>query len=102
LFFALVVFQNGGGQDGQCLLVTEVADKDRPMFHIRRLEQGAVQVGYLFKFLFDRFVAFLVFARQHCKKQIVEVVIGSDLVFVEEGIGLVAFVISDELRFEQF
>ena len=58
-------------------------------------------MGDFFKRLLHVFVPFLVFAGQHLKKQAVQVVVVLDFVGVEEGMRWVAFMIGDELGFQQ-
>ena len=100
-FFALLVLQNGIGKDGQDLFVLQVGDKQRDLLDVRGFEEGAVEIGHLFKDPDHIGIALVVTACQYLKKQAVEVVEVFDLVHIEKGVRLIPLMIGDQLRLQE-
>jgi len=100
-FFALLVLQHGIGQDGQDLFVLQIGDKQRNLFDVRGFEEGAVEIGHLFKDPDHIGIALVVTACQYLKKQAVEVVEVFDLVHIEKGVRLIPLMVGDQLRLQE-
>ena len=100
-FFALLVLQHGIGQDGQDLFVLQIGDKQRDLLDVRGFEEGAVEIGHLFKDPDHIGIALVVPACQYLKKQAVEVVEVFDLIHIEKGVRLIPFMIGDQLRLQE-
>lgn len=100
-FFALLILQHGIGQDGQDLFVLQIGDKQRDLLDVRGFEEGAVEIGHLFKDPDHIGIALVVPACQYLKKQAVEVVEVFDLVHIEKGVRLIPLMIGDQLSLQE-